>query len=69
LSGTPAFGVAFVDADRCGVAGFFSVTWSGSATGKRYSATANGVVDTFGQATTWLPGNSAGTTASGGQYI
>jgi len=69
LSGTPAFSSTFSLAQATGLISMFSVTWSGSATGARYSISGNGVVNTFGQATTYLPGNSAGTTATGGQYL
>lgn len=44
-------------------------TWSGTFTGKRYNIAGNSVVDTNGQATTWIPGSIAGTTATGAQYI
>lgn len=69
LSGTPAFGQQFAQATSTGVIMLYSVTWSGSATGVRYNAIGNGVINTFGQATTWLPGNSAGGTSTGGQYL
>lgn len=46
------------------------ITWAGvTPTGARYSATANGVIDTQGQSSTWIPGSSSGTTGTGGQYI
>lgn len=44
-------------------------TFSGSATGKRYSADTNGIIQTFGAGATYLPGNVAGTTTAGGQYL
>lgn len=67
LTGTPAF-TAFANADI--VAQIVPVlnTYSGSATGSRYSATNNGVIATFGAGATALPGNAAGSTATGGQY-
>jgi hypothetical protein len=41
---------------------------SGGATGKRYVAELNGVINTFGGGANYFPGNVAGTTATGGQY-
>lgn len=70
LTGTPNYSNAFAKADG-GTVYFWSpgTTWSGSATGKRYDAIGNGVVNSFGAATTWLPGSVAGTTSTGGQYV
>ena len=39
------------------------------ATGAKYLAYGNGVIYTNGASTSYLPGNSAGSTSSGGQYI
>lgn len=70
ITGTPAFGIAFARGANLGLIYLAStVTWSGSATGLRYTITGNGVIFTNGQATTWLPGGTAGTTATGGQYL
>lgn len=67
LTGTPAFG-AYANPARFGFISYFSNTFSGSATGQRYSATGNSVI--FANAvTTYLPGNAAGTTSTGGQYF
>jgi hypothetical protein len=41
----------------------------GTATGARYSITANSVINTSGGGASYFPGNSAGSSASGGQYI
>lgn len=68
LVGTPAWGTAFASVEAGGIIRHFSGTFSGSATGKRYDATSNGVIYTYGAATTYFPGNVSGTTASGGQY-
>jgi hypothetical protein len=66
VSGTPAFSVfAFVQA---GMISSFSCTFSGAATGTRYQATLNGVINTFGGGANVFPGNVAGSTGSGGQY-
>lgn len=66
LSGTPALTTFFV-AGRAGTAVHISTTFSGAATGKRYDVSLNAVVYTGGGAT-YFPGNSSGTTATGGQY-
>lgn len=67
LTGTPAFGTAF--AISVGGQSQHNSTFSGSATGARYSATGNGVVNTIGGGASFLPGNSAGSTSTGGQYL
>ena len=69
ITGTPAFGTAFANATTVGLVVAVSNTFSGSATGKRYSAVANGVVQTFGASSTAFPGDVAGTTATGGLYV
>lgn len=69
LTGTPAFGVAFcylTDLSYCLVS---SVTFTGSATGTRYSVSTNSVCNTSGGGASYLPGDSAGATATGGQYV
>lgn len=71
FSGTPAFSGATATAIRLGhifidVASSSNIT--GAATGVRYSVTLNGVIDTRAVASLQFPGNSAGSTATGGQY-
>jgi hypothetical protein len=68
ITGTPAFAVAWALAQGPGYLTVFGVIFSGSATGTRYSASLNGVINTFGAGATALPGNGAGSTATGGQY-
>lgn len=68
ITGTPAFSSAFSGALSGGQISSGGCTFSGSATGVRYSAALNGVVDTSGGGANYFPGNSAGTTATGGQY-
>ena len=41
---------------------------AGTATGGRYIAETNGGINTFGKATTFLPGTLAGTNPTGGIY-
>lgn len=48
---------------------FSSLTGPGAVvTGPKYAATRNGVIDTLGAGINHFPGNTAGTTATGGQY-
>ena len=68
ITGTPAFGTAFALAGRGGKLAVNGNTFSGSATGVRYNATLNGVIDTAGGGATYLPGGTSGSTATGGQY-
>lgn len=44
------------------------ITFSGAVTGQRYSATTNGVIQTFGSGETYLPGSTPGAVATGGVY-
>ena len=68
ITGTPAFSGQFANAERMGGMLVFGNTFSGSATGKRYNAALNGLVFTAGGGASYLPGDVAGTTATGGQY-
>jgi hypothetical protein len=69
-TGTVAFSGAFVTSSFVGVVIIDGNNFAGaSATGSRYAITANGVVYTAGAATTYLPGNAAGSTSAGGQYV
>ena len=69
LSGTPAFSVAFAQAVTAGIVTAGSNTYSGTgATGVRYDASLNSVINTNGGGANYFPGNSAGTAATGGQY-
>lgn len=69
LTGTPNFAVAFAGVNIGGTLHVNGMTFSGSGTGPRYSASANGVIFTNGGGANYFPGNSAGSTATGGQYI
>lgn len=70
ISGTPAFSSAFAFADRAGVIDYtVTPTFSGAATGKRYQADRLSLINANGGASaTFFPGDSAGSTATGGQY-
>jgi hypothetical protein len=67
ITGTPAF-TAFAACDDAGVVAMFNCTFSGSATGKRFDISLNGVMHTLSGSATYFPGNAAGTTNSGAQY-
>jgi len=68
LTGTPAFSAAFVHAEEMGMVRPTSLTFVGSATGKRYIAERVSLIQTNGQSSTYLPGDTAGTEAQGGLY-
>jgi len=69
ITGTPAFSYKFAIATQgLGNIRCEGNTFSGSATGTRYLAEANGVIYTNGGGANYLPGDSAGSTATGGQY-
>ncbi|EGP07296.1 hypothetical protein CSIRO_3027 [Bradyrhizobiaceae bacterium SG-6C] len=68
LTGTPAFSTAFIVGSRVSAFRIDGNTYSGSATGARYLLSFNAVADVAGAGASYLPGNSAGATASGGQY-
>jgi len=68
VTGTPNFVGSFANASRNGTLQAIGVTYSGSATGARYVASGNGVIYTGGGAS-YFPGNAAGSTSTGGQYI
>lgn len=68
LTGTPAFGLAFVKAQTA-VIRPFSITFSGAATGPRYLVQALGSINTNAAGETYLPGNAAGTLETGGIYV
>lgn len=65
IIGTPAFASAFVFATRLSIIEISGNTYSGSATGARYSVDTNSVI--YSGAT--LPGSMAGSTTTGGQYV
>jgi hypothetical protein len=68
-SGTNAFSV-FAYADAQGLIASYGATFTGgTVTGQRYNAVLNGVIQTYGGGANYFPGNSAGSTATGGQYV
>lgn len=68
LTGTPGFSQSFAGAITGGMIAMAGNTFSGSATGKRYDASLNGVINSGGAGPTGLPGDATGTAATGGQY-
>ena len=68
LSGTPAFASNYLSLSSGAVVEHGSCTFSGSATGSRYAVWTNAVFSGSGGSPTYLPGNSAGSVSSGGQY-
>lgn len=70
ITGSLTFSIVFARAALSGSIIYRgTVTYSGSANGKRYEATLLGLVDTNGAGTSYLPGSTAGTTGTGGIYF
>jgi hypothetical protein len=69
VSGTPAWGSAFLVCQRLSETEI-GATFSGSATGPRYTVSGNSNCVVFGNGATYLPGNAAHATptGTGGQY-
>lgn len=60
---------AFCSASNAGLLQieYTSITGAGNVTGSRYSAVGNSIIDHAGHGTSYLPGTSPGTVATGGQ--
>lgn len=70
LTGTPAFSGNFAISINVGKIICHAMTFSGSATGSRYSVSVNSVIYTGGGGASYLPGNAAGSApTTGGQYV
>ena len=67
-AGTPAFAVANVYTDALSYIQGSLTTQSGAATGTRFIATLNGVVNTGAGGVNFWPGSAAGSAIFGGQY-
>ena len=69
ITGNPLFSTAYLVATN---GGFFrantNTTFSGTGRGYRYSIAVNAYANTSGAGTSFLPGDAAGATATGGQY-
>ena len=68
VSSTPAFANKFAYAGQNVSISLYLATFTGSATGTRYLAELCGTINTYGGGASYFPGNSAGSTATGGQY-
>jgi hypothetical protein len=66
LDGTPDFSDGFISSFQSVVT--VNCTFSGSATGPRYSVGYNGIIETGGAGATYLPGDTAGVENTGGAY-
>jgi hypothetical protein len=71
ITNTPAFATAFAFTQSVGSMNVATITFvnAAAATGTRYNAQSNGTIYTNGGGANYLPGNVAGVTASGGQYV
>lgn len=67
ITNTPAFN-PFVAFARLAHLDANGVTWTGAATGSRYSADRGAQINVNGAGATALPGNAAGSTSNGGTY-
>jgi hypothetical protein len=68
ITGTPGFANAFAVAIEGGVVEASNLAITGTATGSRFAATLNGVVNTGTGNANYLPGDAPGSTATGGAY-
>lgn len=69
MAGAPNFSNAFAQADLGGqIDATGAVILPGSASGRRFNAISNGVINTGGGGANFFPGNSAGYVGSGGYY-
>lgn len=69
LSGSPSFSNAFASSGSGATVSVWGCTFSGGATGMRFAASLNGTINSEGAGANYLPGSTAGATASGGQYV
>ena len=69
LVNAPVFSIAFAHAQRCALVQASQATFGGSASGRRFWAAMNGVIDTGGGGEGYFPGQESGRTVSGGQYF
>ncbi|SRR5579885_3431048 len=61
LSGTPNFGLGYIMSEFLGLVDHRGMTFTGSATGKRYTVQYGSVINSGSAGTNFYPGNSAGT--------
>jgi hypothetical protein len=68
VTGTPAFSSDFISITDNSFASYLNTTFSGAATGTRYSATNGGGINTGGGGANFFPGNAAGAAIAPGWY-
>jgi hypothetical protein len=69
LTGTPAFGTAFALATGISQINAGGNTYSGSATGTRYSVSQASMVNSAGAGANYFPGSAAGIATTPGFYV
>ena len=69
LTGAPAFTNAFIYLEDASVVRATGMTFTGAATGKRYQAAGLSLINTNAGGATYLPGDVAGSTSGGSQYV
>lgn len=69
LTGTPAWGFAFVVMTSLSALYMDAITFTGSATGTRYYVAHNSVCMTGGGGASYFPGSGGGSTPNGGLYL
>lgn len=69
ITGTPAFSGAFAYATNTGIIELGNQVYTGAATGTRYSSNNLSLIDAGGHGANFFPGNGAGSTSNGGQYV
>ena len=68
MSANPVYSNAFANCANGSFLTVQTVTFTGTATGVKYTITNNGVIYTNTGDTSYLPGNTSGTISTGGQY-
>lgn len=69
ITGTPAFTSAFATAADASQMNVNGNTFSGPATGLHFVSQTNAIINTGGGGSSYLPGGTTGTTATGGLYV
>lgn len=69
LVGIPNFSIAFCESVQLGLCNVWGNTYTGAATGARYAAASNAVIQTNNAGANYFPGNAAGTVGTGGLYL
>lgn len=69
ISGSPTFTSGWVYCSSLGIVDCYGMTFSGAASGARYNVFGNAVIFTNSGGSTYLPGSTAGSSTTGGQYI